>query len=166
MISRQEAKLNHEPLAKCPRCHARLFTCRELLESNCFYCGFADYSAPILPPGEIKGGFRSLARVFFIRYKKKEVTKWGYQESVFNKGFPLRLRMTTKALETGKVGNTDSSKIILIPTCPFDGCGDEMAASSLSGKRRDRREERYKCPAGHRISLFIYNNPDAQDFWQ
>jgi hypothetical protein len=35
--------------------------------------------------------------------------------------------------------------------CPF--CGVGMVQSSLSGKRRERREERYKCDEGHRVSL-------------
>ena len=43
------------------------------------------------------------------------------------------------------------NRIVYDVTCPF--CESEMEQSSLSGKRREIREERYKCPDGHRISL-------------
>ena len=43
------------------------------------------------------------------------------------------------------------NKVVYGVTCPF--CGSEMEQSSLSGKRREIREERYRCPLGHRISL-------------
>ena len=35
--------------------------------------------------------------------------------------------------------------------CPF--CEEHMDQTSLSGKRPDMREQRYKCPSGHRLSL-------------
>ena len=43
------------------------------------------------------------------------------------------------------------NKVVYGVECPF--CANMMEQSSLSGKRRERREERYRCPTGHRISL-------------
>ena len=43
------------------------------------------------------------------------------------------------------------NRVVYDVTCPF--CGKAMVQSSLSGKRREVREERYKCEEGHRVSL-------------
>jgi hypothetical protein len=43
------------------------------------------------------------------------------------------------------------NRVVYGVQCPF--CDGPMAQSSLSGKRREVREERYKCESGHRISL-------------
>ena len=43
------------------------------------------------------------------------------------------------------------NRVVYAVTCPF--CQSEMDQSSLSGKRREIREERYKCIQGHRVSL-------------
>ena len=43
------------------------------------------------------------------------------------------------------------NRVIYDVTCPF--CEARMERSSLSGKRRDLREERYRCPKEHRVSL-------------
>ncbi len=43
------------------------------------------------------------------------------------------------------------NRVVYGVTCPF--CGQAMTQSSLSGKRREAREERYKCSDGHRVSL-------------
>ena len=42
------------------------------------------------------------------------------------------------------------NRVVYGVECPF--CGGQMDQSSLSGKRREVREERYKCESGHRIS--------------
>ena len=43
------------------------------------------------------------------------------------------------------------NRVVYSVTCPF--CQGEMEQSSLSGKRREMREERYRCTDGHRVSL-------------
>ena len=45
------------------------------------------------------------------------------------------------------------NRIVFGVTCPF--CDDEveMEQSSLSGKRKEIREERFQCHLGHRVSL-------------
>ena len=35
--------------------------------------------------------------------------------------------------------------------CPF--CGVRMEQASMSGHRKEIKEERFKCPTGHRVSL-------------
>ena len=43
------------------------------------------------------------------------------------------------------------NRVVFGVKCPF--CEKRMDQSSLSGKRREVREERYKCESGHRVSL-------------
>ena len=45
------------------------------------------------------------------------------------------------------------NRIVRGVTCPFCEMEVEMEQSSLSGKRKEIREERYRCPEGHRVSL-------------
>ena len=45
------------------------------------------------------------------------------------------------------------NRIVFGVTCPFCATDVEMEQSSLSGKRKEIREERYRCPDGHRVSL-------------
>lgn len=46
-----------------------------------------------------------------------------------------------------------STRLIQIPYCPW--CGEPMAQCSLSGKRREILEERFRCELGHRISVTV-----------
>ena len=50
------------------------------------------------------------------------------------------------------------NRAVYVPTCPF--CGGGMEQSSLSGKRREVREERFSCELGHRVSLMPDRNGD------
>ena len=43
------------------------------------------------------------------------------------------------------------NRIVFDVNCPF--CDSSMEQTSLSGKRKDLKEERFKCDQGHRVSL-------------
>jgi hypothetical protein len=43
------------------------------------------------------------------------------------------------------------NRVVYGVRCPF--CSGSMEQSALSGKRKEVREERYKCEDGHRVSL-------------
>ena len=128
------------PLA-CPRCNGRLYT--RYHEPECMQCGYAHY--PHTPPTKIgntnlmSSGTRSV-----IRYV-------GDAPLLTERLLYVRLtRMGTR--------------IVYAVTCPF--CEVEMEQSSLSGKRREIREERYRCPDGHRISLIPIPNRDRPLGWK
>ena len=45
------------------------------------------------------------------------------------------------------------NRVVFGVTCPLCDDDVEMEQTSLSGKRKEIREERYRCPEGHRVSL-------------
>ncbi len=117
-----------KPKGACPRCETRLIITYD--EPECLTCGFADYS--YIPPTTIgKRNMISTATMFVFRYigdEPKMAEKLAY----------VQLR---------RIG----IRVVYDVTCPF--CPHQMEQSSLSGKRSEPREERYRCPQEHRISL-------------
>ena len=111
----------------CPRCAGPLVT--TYYEPECLHCGFADYS--YTPPTQIGNTLMSSGTRFVFRYI----------------GDAPRLTETLAHVRLRRI----NSRIVFGVTCPF--CDADMEQSSLSGKRREIREERYKCPDGHRVSL-------------
>lgn len=112
----------------CPRCDARLQINYD--EPQCLQCGYVDYG--YTPPNAHKTmNMMSTATRFVVRYIGD---------------FP-QLADTLTHVRLVRFRN----RAIYQVTCPF--CDDDMEQSSLSGKRREVREERYKCADGHRISL-------------
>ena len=64
------------------------------------------------------------------------------------------LKDTTVHVKTIRIGNPNGSgRLENRPTCPF--CEESMQSLSLSGKRKDKVETRFKCVSDHRISLFM-----------
>lgn len=112
----------------CPRCSASLIIGYD--DPECLQCGYVDYSySP--PAAAIRNNLMSQATRFVFRYIGDSPI--------------LSETLTYARLE--RVRN----KVVHSVTCPF--CESSMEQSSLSGKRRELREERYRCGNGHRVSL-------------
>ncbi len=112
----------------CPRCEASLIITYN--EPECLQCGFVDYT--YTPPTRItKKSLMSTGTRYVFRYI----------------GDAPKLAETLTHVQLRRLRN----RVVYGVTCPF--CEAEMDQSSLSGKRREIREERYRCPQGHRISL-------------
>ena len=113
----------------CPRCNSQLRV--NYYEPECLQCGFVDYD---------------YTPAFVIKKKKSIVSNGTHYVLRYVGDFPsLANTLTHVRLERLR------NRVIYGVSCPF--CNNEMIQSSLSGKRREVREERYKCEAGHRVSL-------------
>ena len=113
----------------CPRCESMLSMNYD--EPTCTSCGYVDYS--YAPPYSLaaKKSVISTATRYIVRYVGD---------------FPT-LSETLAHVKLERVRN----RVMYAVKCPF--CDMQMVQSSLSGKRREIREERYKCEDGHRVSL-------------
>lgn len=113
----------------CPRCDSQLRMNYD--EPQCLQCGYVDYSySPPIDPNKPKS-ILSAGTKYVLRYVGD---------------FPT-LTETLTYVQLRRVRN----RVVFGVTCPF--CNNQMDQSSLSGKRREVREERYKCMEGHRVSL-------------
>ncbi|MCY4653056.1 MAG: hypothetical protein OXC95_07815 [Dehalococcoidia bacterium] len=99
-------------------------------EPECLQCGFVDYKYVSPTPISAKNLMSSATR-FVFRYI----------------GESPNLKETLVDVQLRRIRN----RVVYAVTCPF--CQSQMDQSSLSGKRREIREERYKCTQGHRVSL-------------
>ena len=115
----------------CPRCEA--FLVSSYYEPQCLQCGYVDYS--YTPPTRIgKKNLISSSTRYVFRYIGEA---------------PL-LSETLAHVQLRRLRN----RIVFGVTCPFCETPDvEMEQASLSGKRKEIREERYRCSDGHRVSL-------------
>ena len=114
----------------CPRCEASLVS--NYYEPHCLQCGYVDYS--YTPPSKIgKKNLMSAGTLYVFRYMGDSPT----------------LSETLAHVQLRRLRN----RIVFGVTCPFCDDDVEMEQSSLSGKRKEIREERYRCPYGHRVSL-------------
>ena len=114
----------------CPRCEASLVS--KYNEPQCLQCGYVDYNYK--PPTRIgRKSLMSSSTRYVFRYI----------------GDAPRLAETLAHVQVRRLRN----RIVFGVTCPF--CDDEvdMEQTSLSGKRKIIREERYRCQFGHRVSL-------------
>ena len=118
----------------CPRCDSLLRINYD--EPQCLQCGYVDYS--YVPPNAYK--------------RKRSLMSKGTQYVLRYTGASDILSDTLTHVELRRFRN----RAIYLVSCPF--CRKEMIQSSLSGKRREVREERYKCDDGHRISLIPAKN--------
>ena len=116
------------PHQVCPRCEASLIMTYN--EPECLQCGFVDYKYVSPTPISAKNLMSSATR-FVFRYI----------------GESPNLKETLVDVQLRRIRN----RVVYAVTCPF--CQSQMDQSSLSGKRREIREERYKCTQGHRVSL-------------
>lgn len=122
-------KLTSRPKSFCPRCNTLLRINYE--EPECLQCGFVDYAYT----PEV------------TRKKTKSIVSTGTHYVLRYVGDFPTLSHTLTHVKLRRQRN----RVVYGVTCPF--CGQEMEQSSLSGKRREVREERYKCLDGHRVSL-------------
>ncbi|MDA1188403.1 MAG: hypothetical protein O2854_01800 [Chloroflexi bacterium] len=115
----------------CPRGHGKLYS--QYDEMVCVHCGFRDYFT--IKPGDRKNGHNlvSAGTLYVIRYC----------------GDASTLKNTLLKIKAIKIRN----RVGFLVKCPF--CTEKriMEQASLSGKRREAREERYRCTDGHRVSL-------------
>ena len=118
----------------CPRCESQLRINYD--EPQCLQCGYVDYS--YTPPNAHK--------------RKRSLMSKGTQYVLRYTGVSEILSDTLTHVQLRRFRN----RAIYLVSCPF--CSKEMTQSSLSGKRREVREERYKCDEGHRISLLPSKN--------
>jgi hypothetical protein len=126
--------LTTRPKVECPRCSSTLRINYE--EPECLQCGFVDYAFTPSLIAPRKKSVLSTGTHYILRYV-------GDFPSLSNKLTHVRLRRLR-------------NRVIYGVACPF--CGQDMEQSSLSGKRREVREERYKCDDGHRVSLMPGKN--------
>ena len=117
------------PRTTCPRCREALRIIYH--EPSCLKCGYADYA---YTPPQDRTAPRSLVSAgteYVLRY--------------FGDSPALAETLTyAKAVR-------HNNRVLYAVTCPF--CTNPMVQASQSGKRREVREERYKCEEGHRVSL-------------
>ena len=111
----------------CPRCEARLRA--SYFEPQCLQCGYVDYAHR--PSNEAKKNVVNSGTRYVLRYVGD---------------FPA-LGNTLAHIQLHRLRN----RVVYGVNCPF--CNRSMIQTSLSGKRREVREERYKCLEGHRVSL-------------
>lgn len=113
----------------CPRCDKKLH--RRYDEISCPTCGFRrDVESPRRTRGGEKTAVNDGTR-YILRYI-------GDSDS---------LSQTLVHVQLQRMRN----RVVYKVSCPF--CTGQMIQSSLSGKRREVREERYKCTKGHRVSF-------------
>ena len=120
----------HKQIPKylCPRCQTKLIIGYD--EPECSTCGYVDYEYE--PPANHNNkSILSSATKFILRYI-------GDFENLSN---------TTANVKVIRIKN----RVVYSVECPF--CLNTMEQSSLSGKRAEIREQRYKCEKGHRVSL-------------
>ena len=122
----------------CPRCQARLI--KTYNEPECLQCGYQDYKFAGEARRKGDQSLLSSATRYVVRYI----------------GDSPSLRNVTTYVQAVRTGNRLAHEV----ECPF--CPDKaiMEQSSLSGKRREFREERFKCADSHRVSL----TPDKSGF--
>ena len=114
----------------CPKCSARLHVTFE--DAECINCGYVDYEYVAPQVGNTrKGSIISTGTRYVLRYIGE---------------FPALTQVVTH-VKVYRIRN----RVVYGVSCPF--CGSGMSQSSLSGKRREIREERYKCTSGHRVAL-------------
>ena len=124
----------------CPKCSAKLTV--NFDESECLSCGFVDYEYFSPRTIQERNSIISTGTRYVLRYIGE---------------FPALAEVLTH-VKVYRVRN----RAVFGVRCPF--CGSGMSQSSLSGKRREIREERYKCTAGHRVSLCP--NPEGVLGWK
>jgi hypothetical protein len=122
------------PPTLCRRCDTRLM--RGYDEPQCPTCSYVDYSQTLVDARVRARCIISSATLYVLRYVGD---------------FPS-LSDTLTHVKLIRVRN----RVTYAVNCPF--CDRAMDQSSLSGKRPDVREQRYKCMDGHRVSLVPRKN--------
>ena len=124
----------------CPRCSHGLSNGRD--EPFCVRCGYVDYNAASKAQLRERTTLLGQGTRYVLRY----VGNYPYLTDTLCQVRVLQARNHTQ----------------YGVNCPF--CQQGMTRTSLSGKRREIREERYKCSQGHRVSLAP--GPDGELGWK
>lgn len=111
----------------CERCGTRLVMGYD--EPECIECGWSDYSKTKVKSRS--DSVFSAATRHILRYVGDFSTL-------------AHILVHVRLVRSG-------NRAVFAVACPF--CRKQMEESSLSGRRPDLREQRYKCVDGHRISL-------------
>ena len=119
---------------QCPRCNTSLMISYEELLCPC--CGYVDHTHTKTSDPQGQSSLISTATRYVIRYVGDFHT----------------LSDTLAHVKLVRVRN----RVVYAVKCPF--CQKGMDQSSLSGKRPEVREQRYKCMEGHRVSLVPCKN--------
>ena len=119
---------------RCPRCSTSLMISYEELLCPC--CGYVDHAHTKISGRQGQPSLISTATRYILRYVGD---------------FPT-LTDTLAHVKLIRVRN----RVVYAVKCPF--CQKGMDQSSLSGKRPEVREQRYKCMEGHRVSLVPCKN--------
>ncbi|MBM3945723.1 MAG: hypothetical protein FJ317_09615 [SAR202 cluster bacterium] len=127
----QEPQIPVKRLKDCPRGHGRLYS--QYDELVCVHCGFRDYTPSHINRSKNGHNLVSAGTVYVIRYCGDAPT----------------LQNTLLKIKAVKIRN----RVGFLVKCPFCEKKQLMEQASLSGKRREAREERYRCSDGHRVSL-------------
>lgn len=130
----QQERQSNGGLKNCVRCSSRMLMGYD--EPQCLNCGYADYSYNPTPKLDSEKSIVSTATRFVVRYSGDSPA---FDETLAHVRV-IRIR----------------NRVAYAVRCPF--CDKGMDQSSLSGKRPDVREQRYKCSAGHRVSLIPAKN--------
>lgn len=117
----------------CLRCGTRMVMSYE--EPECLACGYVEYSYTREFTGN-RNNLLSTATRYVLRYV----------------GDSPALSETLTQVKLIRIRN----RVGFAVNCPF--CEQIMDESSLSGKRPEAREQRYKCNDGHRVSLIPCSN--------
>ena len=118
-----------EPSTECVRCGASIVMGYD--EPECITCGWVDYSYTKAKTTSNVPNLISTATKYVLRYCGD---------------FP-KLAETLTYAKVVRIRN----RVGYAVNCPF--CHEIMEQSSLSGKRPDAREQRFRCTEGHRGSL-------------
>ena len=121
------------PTPACKRCGTRMVMSYD--EPECLVCGYVEYSYTREFSGD-RENLLSTATRYVLRYVGD---------------FPA-LTETLAHVKLIRIRN----RVGFAVNCPF--CEQIMEESSLSGKRPEVREQRYKCTDGHRVSLIPNNS--------
>lgn len=123
------------PDGSCVRCGSRMFQGHD--EPECVTCGHADYThTEEIAPRWTRTSIVSASTRYIARYL----------------GNSNNLSDTLTHVRLVPKGN----RAVYSVTCPF--CDSLMEESSLSGKRMDPKEQRFKCLDGHRVSIIPRRN--------
>lgn len=114
----------------CRRCDTRLIMGH--YEPTCPCCGNADYS-----------NTRDMAP----RWQRRSIVSSATRNVFRYVGDSVHLAETLTYAELVRQRN----RAVYAVDCPF--CQEAMEETSLSGMRPEAREHRFRCPAGHRVSL-------------
>lgn len=140
----------HTQAQKCPRCADGL-NLNGFGEPQCILCGYVDYAYN--PDRAIKTkGFGGTQ--YILRYGGDDKNNAHYKEELVHVSLAPKSRISN---------GRNIPRLIWRVECPMCNGNVIMEQTSLSGKRREVAEQRFKCGQGHRISVILEG--DRMAWW-